>query len=161
MALHRDIYWVGRQWAVTGSGIQACDQKQKGQFDIEAARLWEDGVLEGARALKWLNNEDFEKAISVARKYYPEPARKARPPEVNAAHVSDGHSKESVPQESVSQQSVPKESIAKESVPIELAKEPPNKEPPKPAVRKFELRIEGSKAKLLPVWRIGIRVGDR
>jgi hypothetical protein len=161
MALHRDIYWVGRQWAVTGSGIQACDQKQKGQFDIEAARLWEDGVLEGVRALKWLNNEDFEKAISVARKYYPEPARKARPPEVNAAQKSDGHSKESVPQQSVPQQSVPKESLAEESVPIELAKEPPNKEPPKPAVRKFELRIEGPKAKLLPVWRIGIRVGDR
>jgi len=161
MALHRDIYWVGRQWTVTGSGIQACDQKQKGQFDIEASRLWEDGVLEGVRALKWLNNEDFEKAISVARKYYPEPARKARPPEVNAAQKSDGHSKESVPQQSVPQQSVPKESLAEESVPIELAKEPPNKEPPKPAVRKFELRIEGSKAKLLPVWRIGIRVGDR
>jgi hypothetical protein len=50
MALHRDIYWVGKQWAVTGSGIQACNQKQKGKFDIEAARLWEDGVLESARA---------------------------------------------------------------------------------------------------------------
>ena len=36
MALHRDIFWVGRQWAVTGYGVQACDQKQKGQFDIEA-----------------------------------------------------------------------------------------------------------------------------
>ena len=36
MALHRDIFWVGRQWAVTGYGIQACDQKQKGGFDIEA-----------------------------------------------------------------------------------------------------------------------------
>ena len=51
MALHRDIYWVGRQWAVTGYGIQACDQKQKGQFDIEASRLWEDGVLESVRRL--------------------------------------------------------------------------------------------------------------
>ncbi len=50
MALHRDIYWVGKQWAVTGYGIQACDQKQKGQFDIEASRLWEDGVLESLRA---------------------------------------------------------------------------------------------------------------
>ena len=39
MALHRDIFWVGRQWAVTGYGVQACDQKQKGQFDIEASRL--------------------------------------------------------------------------------------------------------------------------
>ena len=65
MALHRDIYWVGRQWAVTGYGIQACDQKQKGQFDIEASRLWEDGVLESVRALKWLNSEDFDKAIAA------------------------------------------------------------------------------------------------
>ena len=46
MALHRDIYWVGKQWAVTGYGLQAVDQKQKGKFDIEASRLWEDGVLE-------------------------------------------------------------------------------------------------------------------
>jgi hypothetical protein len=81
MALHRDIYWVGRQWAVTGHGIQACDQKQKGQFDIEASRLWEDGVQESVRALKWLNSEDFDKAVSVARKYYPEPPRKTPLPE--------------------------------------------------------------------------------
>ena len=81
MALHRDIHWVGRQWAVTGYGIQACDQKQKGQFDIAASRLWEDGVQESVRALKWLNAEDFDKAISVARKYYPEPPRKAASPD--------------------------------------------------------------------------------
>jgi hypothetical protein len=80
MALHRDIYWVGRQWAVTGYGIQACDQKQKGKFDIEAIRLWEDGVLDSVRTQKWLNIEDFDKAIAVARKYYPEPPRKAAPP---------------------------------------------------------------------------------
>jgi len=40
MALHRDIYWVGRQWAVTGYGMQAVDQKLQGKFDIEASRLW-------------------------------------------------------------------------------------------------------------------------
>jgi hypothetical protein len=81
MALHRDIYWVGRQWAVTGYGIQACDQKQKGQFDIEASRLWEDDALESVRAQKWLNAEDFDKAVSVARKHYPEPPRKSPLPE--------------------------------------------------------------------------------
>ncbi len=70
MALHRDVYWVGRQWAVTGYGIQACDQRQKSQFDIEVSRLWEAGVLEGMRALEWLNIEDFEKALSVARHRY-------------------------------------------------------------------------------------------
>ena len=89
MALHRDVYWVGRQWAVTGYGIQACDQRQKSQFDIEASRLWEDGVLEGMRALAWLNIEDFEKALSVARQHYPEPPRKAVPAEENASGLGD------------------------------------------------------------------------
>jgi hypothetical protein len=89
MALHRDVYWVGRQWAVTGYGIQACDQRQKSQFDIEASRLWEDGVLEGMRALAWLNIEDFEKALSVARQHYPEPLRTAVPREENASGLQD------------------------------------------------------------------------
>jgi len=131
MALHRDIYWVGRQWAVTGSGIQACDQKQKGKFDIEVARLWEDGVLESVRTQKWLNSEDFEKAISVARKYYPEPPRKApqRPPEASVSRREG--------------------SGPKDSSPIELAKEPS-----KPVVRKFDMRIERPHAKFTPVWRI-------
>ena len=80
MSLHRDIYWVGKQWAVTGYGIQACDQKQKGKFDIKASRLWEDGVLDSLRAEKWLNAEDLENALAAARKYYPEPPRKAAPP---------------------------------------------------------------------------------
>jgi hypothetical protein len=89
MALHRDVYWVGRQWAVTGYGIQACDQRQKSKFDVEASRLWEDGVLEDMRALKWLNIEDFEKALSVARKHYPEPPRRAAPPEENASRLKN------------------------------------------------------------------------
>ena len=83
MALHRDIYWVGKQWAVTGLGIQACNQKQKSRFDIEASRLWEDGVQEAVRAEKWVNTDDFEKAVAVARKYYPEPPR--TPPKAEAA----------------------------------------------------------------------------
>jgi hypothetical protein len=79
MALHRDIYWVGRQWAVTGYGMQAVDQKLKGQFDIEASRLWEDGLLERLQAEKWLNPEDFAKALAQARARYPEPPRQAAP----------------------------------------------------------------------------------
>jgi hypothetical protein len=79
MALHRDIYWVGRQWAVTGYGMQAVDQKLKGQFDIEASRLWEDGLLERLQAEKWLNPEDFAKALAQARARYHEPPRQAAP----------------------------------------------------------------------------------
>jgi hypothetical protein len=82
MALHREIYWVGKQWAVTGHGVQACDQKQKSKFDIDVERVWDDDVLESLRAHKWLNVEDLEKALSIARQRYPEPPRKmaAEPP---------------------------------------------------------------------------------
>ena len=79
MALHRDIYWVGKQWAVTGHGVQACDQKQKSKFDIEVERVWDDDVLESLRAHKWLNVEDLEKALEIARQRFPEPPRKIAP----------------------------------------------------------------------------------
>ena len=94
MALHRDIHWVGKQWAVTGFGVQACNQKQRGGFDIEGARLWEDGVLERLRAETWFNGEDFGKALEVARKYYPEPPRKVAPPRPPVAVVKEVSPKE-------------------------------------------------------------------
>jgi len=132
MALHRDIYWVGRQWAVTGYGIQACNQKQKSQFDIEGARLWDAGVLERLRAEAWLNIEDFEKAIEVARKYYPEPTRKAATPEPR----------------------VP------ESKPADLNATPKTEsavDAPMVAVQKFEWRIESWPAKFVRTWRIRVQ----
>jgi hypothetical protein len=89
MALHRDIYWVGRQWAVTGYGMQAVDQKLKGKFDIEASRLWEYGLAESMRAEAWLNIEDFDKALAVARRQFPEPARKSTPPEKGVSEVNE------------------------------------------------------------------------
>ena len=84
MALHRDIFWVGRQWTVTGYGMQAVDQKLRGQFDIEVSRLWEDGLLERLQAETWFNPEDFKKGLTLARARYPEPARLA-PPEPSAS----------------------------------------------------------------------------
>jgi hypothetical protein len=126
MVLHRDIYWVGRQWAVTGYGIQACDQKQKGQFDVEGSKLWEDGVLDTVRAQKWLNAEDFDKAISVARKHYPEPTRQAAP--------------------------TVEQPVASVPRPKEITVEPP-----KPAVPKFQMRIERAPAKFARAWRVRIR----
>src|SRR5215475_10569670 len=79
MVLHRDIYWVGRQWAVTGFGVQAVDQRLKGAFDVEVARLWEDDLPQRMRALSWINLEDFNKALEVARARYPAPPRKNLP----------------------------------------------------------------------------------
>ena len=161
MALHRNIYWVGRQWAVTGSGIQACDQKQKGKFDIEAARLWEDGVLESARGLKWLNTDDFEKAVTVARKYYPEPPRKEppvprpAPPEVIVSRRENSVPKNAVANNGISKNGISRNDAPKNNLANNLAGEP-TKAPPKPLVRRFDMRIEGSRAKFLPVWRIRV-----
>src|SRR5437764_15402178 len=124
MALHRDIYWVGRQWAVTGYGLQACDQKQKGKFDIEASRLWEDDLIETMQAKEWLNAADFDKGLEIARKRYPEPPRNAtqsteeeRP---NKAPPKEEPPKEERPKQEQAKQEPPKTSVlpAEPSPPI-------------------------------------------
>ena len=72
MALHRDIFWVGRQWAVTGAGIQAVDQRLRGVLDIEIARLWDDDLIQSRRAKPGVNAADFDKALAVARERFPQ-----------------------------------------------------------------------------------------
>ena len=73
MALHRDIFWVGRQWAVTGAGIQAVDQRLRGVLDIEIARLWDDDLVQSRRAKPGVNAADFDNALSLARERFPQP----------------------------------------------------------------------------------------
>ncbi|MCP3470128.1 hypothetical protein NLM33_07275 [Bradyrhizobium sp. CCGUVB1N3] len=80
MALHRDIFWIGRQWAVTGFGIQAVDQRLRGVLDIEIARLWDDDFVQSRRAKPGLNIEDFDKALTLARTRYPQAPEPARTP---------------------------------------------------------------------------------
>src|ERR1700722_18859792 len=79
MPLHRDIFWVGKQWSVTGHGMQAIDQKLKGKFDIEVSRLWEDDLHDELSGEKWFNVKDFDKGLAEARKRFPEPPSKAAP----------------------------------------------------------------------------------
>ncbi|MGC2084174.1 MAG: hypothetical protein WA702_12575 [Bradyrhizobium sp.] len=71
MALHRDIFWIGRQWAVTGSGVQAVDQRRYGAFDVELSRLWDNAAIEVLREQPWFNPADFEKALTTARTRFP------------------------------------------------------------------------------------------
>jgi hypothetical protein len=155
MALHRDIYWVGRQWTVTGYGIQACDQRQKGKFDIEATRLWDDGVLESTRDLTWLDIVDFEKAIVVARKYYPEPARKVAPPEARVlgliAEVSRKPSCQDIDHQDIGDKDIGHNDVGHKE--IEVARI----EKPRLATQRFELRAAGWPAKFVPQWRIRIQ----
>src|SRR3979490_1695338 len=80
MPLHRDIHWIGRQWAVTGHGMQLIDQKLQGFFDIEVARLWDDILIESVHAKDWLNRAAFAKGLALARARYPQPAGVAAPP---------------------------------------------------------------------------------
>ncbi|MBR0697430.1 hypothetical protein [Bradyrhizobium lablabi] len=79
MALHRDIHWLGRQWAVTGHGLQLIDQRLKGDFDIEIARLWETDLVPTMHAKVWLNKPDFDKALDVARARFAKAAPGAGP----------------------------------------------------------------------------------
>ena len=79
MALHRDIYWLGRQWAVTGYGIQAVDQRRQGGFDIDASQLWKEGLVAPLRELTWFNEADFEKALKFARDRFPKSSGKITP----------------------------------------------------------------------------------
>ena len=75
MAFHRDIFWVGKQWAVTGAGIQAVDQKRRSAYDLDVAGLWDDDRLQRMHALDWLSAEDFDKAVALARARFPAPPR--------------------------------------------------------------------------------------
>ena len=155
MALHRDIFWVGRQWAVTGYGVQACDQKQKGQFDIEASRLWDDDGLDNLRAQKWFNAEDFDKALAIARKRFPEPpkndppapSKEVGPPAMNGAAIPPllkfGAAK------SAAVEPPPKTAEGVTSEPIPSA----TVEPPRAAAASFQMRIAGS-AKFVRPWRL-------
>ena len=79
MALHRDILWIGRQWAVTGHGMQLIDKRLMGAFDIEVARLWDDDLVERMHAKEWLNAEDFDKGLAVARARHKAPEGGSEP----------------------------------------------------------------------------------
>ena len=131
MVLHRDIFWVGRQWAVTGHGIQACNQKQRAAFDIEASLLWEHDVVEKLRAETWLNREDFDQALEIARKHFPNPTDQAEPREQSVPETKQANSQQLRPSE------------------IPAA--------PKPVARNFEMHVQSWPARFVRPWRIRIR----
>jgi hypothetical protein len=140
MALHRDIYWVGRQWAVTGFGVQAIDQRLKGAFDVEATQLWDDELPRRMRSLTWLHAEDFSKALEIARTRFSETPRKSTPliesvleliqPTVESSKLGP---------------------LIQTGIPITVSE---------PIVRRqsnlpmLAFRVEGASAKFLPQWRI-------
>ena len=143
MPLHRDIFWVGRQWAVTGFGVQAIDQRLKGAFDIEASRLWEDDLTERMHAQPWLNAADFDKALTVARTRFPEPPRKVLPLIDSVLELIQPAPAEPPKPATPSPQAGAPTSEQAEAEPVE---------PRMPALP--PLHAEGRLARFLPQWRI-------
>jgi hypothetical protein len=135
MPLHRDIYWVGKQWSVTGQGMQMIDQKLKGKFDIDVARLWDDELGEECCDEKWFNAKDFDKALEEARKRYPAPPGKAAP---KARKVAPVRAASASAEEPVGVKEAPKAS-------------------PEPVPPNFAMHLETSRAKLQPMWRVRVR----
>jgi hypothetical protein len=150
MALDRNIYWVGRQWAVTGLGIQLVDQRLKGAFDIEISRVWAEDISERMRAYAWLNAEDFNKALSVARERFPAPPKKQLPLVESVLElIQPARAEEPRP-------------VAPAPVAAALARKIVATEPAAPVVRAapaLALRIDHASAKFLPQWNI--RAHDR
>ena len=167
MALHRDIHWIGRQWAVTGHGMQLIDQKLKGFFDIEASRLWEHALIESMRAKEWLNVADFDKGLSVARTRFP-PRGVTRPAEETTAPAPPVAPLPGSPQP-VAKPEAPKHENPEPAKPAELdsiklplatpvalqasATTLAETRPPEPVAAKFQLRFLGQ-AKFIRPWRV-------
>jgi hypothetical protein len=103
MELHRDIYWIGRQWAVTGFGMQLIDQRHGGTFDIEIARLWDEGLAVDLSSQKWFDPVDFGKGLWVARQRHTRPPAPAEvdlapePPVVETVEIATAAAVEPVP----------------------------------------------------------------
>jgi hypothetical protein len=160
MALHRDIFWIGRQWAVTGFGMQAVNQKRLGQFDIEIARLWDDDWLDVLRVQPWLNAEDFAKGLAVARKRFPEPAHK--PPslpieallQVIAAPATPPEPKPTLKPGATKAVEPAKPAATMEPEPVVEPVAAAAIEPTKPIPPFLQMTAAAPTARLIKIWRI-------
>jgi hypothetical protein len=136
MPLHRDIFWIGRQWAVTGHGMQLIDQRLEGAFDIEAAGLWDDDLIARMRAKAWLNAADFDKGLAVAR------TRHSLPQAVSTSVVAP-------PVPAI-------EPIASPPAPVAVSPQPIPIEPPKQESPDLQMKIDGG-ARFARPWRVWMK----
>jgi hypothetical protein len=67
----KPIFWTGRQWAVTGHGIEARD----GTYTIAKNRVWEEsdgyGWVDHMSEKEWVDMADFKEALEIARQHWP------------------------------------------------------------------------------------------
>ncbi|MGL6060854.1 MAG: hypothetical protein ACRC1G_09205 [Bradyrhizobium sp.] len=150
MPLHRDIFWLGRQWAVTGFGMQAINQKHGGEFDIPIERLWDDDLPDAVCGQKWFNPEDFNKGLALARARFPQSLATPKPaktsPQASPAIAPPPAAPRLIPV-----------AAAPAIVPVEAATERVKSvrpaEPRKPTPPPLRMSLFGHPAKLLKVWR--------
>jgi hypothetical protein len=119
------------------------DQRLKGAFDVEGTRLWEDDLPQRMRALAWLNADDFNKALELARARFPQPPRKKMLPLVESVLELIQPVAGQPPKQAASI--------------VEVSLPPPTPlaiELPQSKARPLELRIEHVSAKFLPRWRV-------
>jgi hypothetical protein len=176
MPLHRDIHWIGRQWAVTGHGMQLIDQKLQGFFDIEVSKLWDFDLIEAMHAKEWLNTADFEKALGIARARYPQlagavaaPAEVTRPLAVKpiapiAEVAKPAAPKPEAPRAETLRTETPKpekpdpvepqRAVAELQAPAIAA--PVSVEPPSPPLTLFQMQYAG-RARFVRPWRVVAR----
>jgi len=165
MALHRDIRWIGRQWAVTGHGMQTIDPKLGGKFDIAISGLWDDDAIERLREQQWFNVDDFERGLAIARARYPAPPGRIiepRPPKQNLPPAESASSVPPLPPLSKPAET-PDRKVASADPPPGIASEkpaPPEPAPaevPKPPPPAFEMRLPGCRARFISPWRARFR----
>jgi hypothetical protein len=151
MALHRDIFWIGRQWAVTGHGMQLIDQRLEGAFDIEIIRLWDDDLIESLRGKAWLKAEDFDKALAVARTRHPQAslASLAAPPVPAIEPIAPPPPKPERPATLELPQPLPAPPEAASPQPLPI-------EPPKQQSPELQMKIDGGASFARP-WRVWMK----
>jgi len=72
LASKKMIYWLGRQWMVTGLGIETV--KGNHRIPVSEIRALDEqgrGWLERMHEQAWVQIEDFSEALSVARARWP------------------------------------------------------------------------------------------
>lgn len=144
MPLHRDIFWLGRQWAVTGFGMQAINQRYDGQFDIPIERLWDDDLPGAVSEQKWFNPDDFAKGLTVARTRHLRPPPPPPLPVETLLRASPSIAASEPTPIILAEQALPVAAIDVVSEPVT---------PPRPRPSFLEMRVLAHPAKLLRVWR--------
>lgn len=70
-ALTEPVFWRGREWAVTGYGIEKLD----GRYAIKRSDIWEAHgawtIVNHMEEKGWVDMSDFKTALRIAKIFFP------------------------------------------------------------------------------------------